>query len=181
MKANQLDCLFWPVYRNFKIILASFAMGYACILVLAIIQSITYWSSSGSKHRQADGSLPNFLPSPSIFYILTSKTPFFFTWQPLMKGFEEGFLAACLISVLATLGCFCSFRLIWDERISLPAVVAVGLYAASYRFSGAWMDIAKQIRFYSWSCSALPGTQISGLVGVPKLAGRFVPAYLPNS
>jgi hypothetical protein len=135
-----------------NIILMSFALGYILLfLVLAIIR-ISYpfeleWIEGAYIDEARWIALGRFpYPPPTIHYIPTSKTPFFFYLAALlMNWFGTGFLAARLISVLATLGCFfLLFRLVWDEgKLLLPAVVSVGLYAASYRFSGAWMDIAK--------------------------------------
>lgn len=84
--------------------------------------------------------------SPSIQFIPTSKTPFFFY---LAAGFSKilgaGFLAPRWISILATLGVFgMIFYLVSGEtKNRAAALIAVGIYAAGFRFSGAWMDLAK--------------------------------------
>ena len=83
---------------------------------------------------------------PSIFYIPLSYNPFFFILSAaLMKLVGIGFLAPRMISILATLGCFVLLFLIVSEDAGhpLPGVIAAGIYAASYRFTGAWMDLAK--------------------------------------
>jgi hypothetical protein len=82
---------------------------------------------------------------PSIFFIPLAYNPFFFFLSAvLMKFIGVGFVAPRLISVLSTLGCFLLLFLI-VARDSHPkaGVIAAGVYAASFRFTGAWMDLAK--------------------------------------
>ena len=135
-----------------NVILIAIAVGYILLfLVLAVIR-LNYpfeleWIEGAYIDEArwiAEGIFP--YQPPSIQFIPTSKTPFFFYLSAfLMKWLEVGFFAPRLVSILATLGClFILFRITWEEgRLLLPAVISAGLYAASYRFSGAWMDIAK--------------------------------------
>jgi hypothetical protein len=83
---------------------------------------------------------------PSIHFLPTSKTPlFFYLAAGLMKVLGPGALAPRLISVLATCGCFGLLSwIVWQEsRVAAAGVAAAGVFAASYRFAGAWMDLAK--------------------------------------
>ena len=83
---------------------------------------------------------------PSIYFVPTSKTPFFFYLSAfLAKLIGVSFIAPRTISVLSTLGCFLLLFLVVKKETGQPAagVCAAGLYAACFRFAGAWMDIAK--------------------------------------
>lgn len=93
--------------------------------------------------------------APSIYYLPTSKTPlFFYLSAALMKVLGEGFLAPRLLSILSTAGCFLLLYLLASQAGDFPAsgkparhpvagLLAAGLYAATFRLSGAWMDLAK--------------------------------------
>ena len=83
---------------------------------------------------------------PSISFIPMVYNPLlFFLSAALMKVIGVGFVAPRLISILSTLGCFLLlFSIVAREsQHPLPGLVSVGIYAATFRFSGSWMDIAK--------------------------------------
>jgi hypothetical protein len=95
--------------------------------------------------RRAAQGVPLYGP-PSIFFVPTSKTPvFFYLSAGLMRLFGDGFFAPRLVSILSTLGCFLLlFAIVRRESgRSFPGILAAGIYAASFRFAGAWMDLAK--------------------------------------
>ncbi len=56
-----------------------------------------------------------------------------------------GFLAPRLVSVLATIGtCFVIFHMVRRETTSLVgALAAAGFYAATFKVTGVWMDVAR--------------------------------------
>ena len=83
---------------------------------------------------------------PTISFIPQSYNPlYFYVSAALTKIIGVGFFAPRLISILASVGCFwLLYKIVVAETgHPLPGIVAMGFYAASFRFSGAWMDIAK--------------------------------------
>lgn len=84
---------------------------------------------------------------PSIDFIPVNKTPLFFILAGnLMKVFGAGFVLPRLLSIFFTVSCFIMLFLIVFKGLqqsSAAGLVAAGLYAASFRFAGAWMDLAK--------------------------------------
>lgn len=94
--------------------------------------------------RIAQGYFP--YSPPNIYLIPISKTPvFFYLSAGLIKVLGVGFLAPRLVSIIATIG-ICGL-LLWavklESRSWVPGITAAGIYIASYRMSGAWMDLAK--------------------------------------
>jgi hypothetical protein len=92
----------------------------------------------------ASGLFP--YPPPSLNYIPTSKMPlFFYLSAALMKLLGPGFLAPRLLSLSAVIG---TFIVLYDlvshtTHQRLAGLAAAGIYASTFRFSGAWMDLAK--------------------------------------
>lgn len=92
----------------------------------------------------ARGGFP--YPPPGIHFVPTSKTPlYFYLSAGLMKLLGEGFLAPRLLSIAASLGaCGLLYAIVRREGGDrLAGLLAAGIYAASFRFAGAWMDLAK--------------------------------------
>lgn len=95
-----------------------------------------HWISSGRFPYQP----------PTLEFLPLTYTPFYFYLAAgAAKIFGDGFLAPRLVSVLATAGVLALiFRLVLDASGSkLYAWLAAGIFAASYRFTGAWLDLAK--------------------------------------
>lgn len=91
-----------------------------------------------------DGNFPYVFPS--LEFIPTSKTPLFFYLSAIiMKLIGVGFFAPRLLSILATLGCFTLLYLSVHQMTNqrTAGLIAAGIFAATYRFTGAWMDLAK--------------------------------------
>lgn len=83
---------------------------------------------------------------PSISFIPSMKTPLFFYFSAgLAKIFGVGFFASRLLSILSSLGIFVLVYLIVRQTGAdfAGGMLASGLVAASFRFTGAWMDLAK--------------------------------------
>ena len=83
---------------------------------------------------------------PSIQFIPLLYGPVFFYVSAFsMQVLGIGFTAARLVSILSTVGCFALLFLIVSRSSSnsTAGLLAAGIYAASYRFAGAWMDLAK--------------------------------------
>jgi hypothetical protein len=83
---------------------------------------------------------------PDIHFIPFAYTPlFFYLSAELIKWVGIGFVAPRLISILSTSGCFWLIYLIVhkDGDHPIPGMIAAGIYAACFAFTGAWMDLAK--------------------------------------
>jgi hypothetical protein len=81
---------------------------------------------------------------PSVEFLPTVYNPvFFYVAAAVSSCMGAGVTPLRLVSVVATLGIL---ALLWrrlDRARPRAGLVAAGLYAASFRFAGAWMDIAK--------------------------------------
>jgi hypothetical protein len=90
-------------------------------------------------------------PRPSLEFIALNYTPLYYhvgAWAARLIG--PGFMALRLVSLLATLGTFvvlfeCVRRVTANK---LAGVLAVCLYAATYRLSGTWFDVARADSLY---------------------------------
>jgi hypothetical protein len=83
---------------------------------------------------------------PSISFIPFAYNPIYFMISAgLMKLLGIGFLAPRLLSILATMGSIILIAImVKTERGNLFAgIIASGIYAATFRFTGAWMDLVK--------------------------------------
>jgi len=83
---------------------------------------------------------------PSLSFISCIYTPLYYYLAALLSLIMgKGFLSLRFLSFTATLGTFfIIYRLIKRETSSIfTAIIAVGLYAATYQLSGAWFDIAR--------------------------------------
>jgi 4-amino-4-deoxy-L-arabinose transferase-like glycosyltransferase len=128
------------------------AMGYIFVFILLALFRMRYpfeleWIE-GAFVDEARWILAGHIPygSPSIHFLPTIYTPFFFYISAmLMKVVGVGFLAPRLLSVLSTVGCLVLiYRLVTvDTGQKSAGIIAAGIYAASFVFAGAWMDLAK--------------------------------------
>jgi hypothetical protein len=84
--------------------------------------------------------------SPSLEFVPYIYTPFYFYISSLLARITGiGFLPLRLVSLLASLGCFGLIFLIVYRRTSsrYASFLATFLFAASYRISGSWFDLAR--------------------------------------
>jgi hypothetical protein len=141
-----------PVIRILKSIVLLLAIGYTIIFLVVAILRLIYpyeleWIEGAyvdQAMRIAQGYFP--YSPPNVFLIPISKTPvFFYLSAGLMKIFGFGFFAPRLLSILSTIG-IC-ILLLWairgESKSWVPGFVAAGIYIATFRLSGAWMDLAK--------------------------------------
>lgn len=92
----------------------------------------------------ADGN--SLFTQPSIEFIPTNKTPIFFYISAFfLRIMGVGFTAPRLVSTLSAICCFLLLFLITKKETgkAFPAIIAAGIYAASFQFTGTWMDLAK--------------------------------------
>ncbi len=84
---------------------------------------------------------------PSVAFVPFCYTPLYF-WVAagLTKVMGVGFVPLRLVSLVASLGCFgVLFQFVRRETGSgLWGLVAAGLYAGTYRLSGAWFDLGRE-------------------------------------
>jgi hypothetical protein len=84
--------------------------------------------------------------APTLGYIPFDYTPLYL-WVAALPArvMGPGFTALRLTSFAASLGCFALiFVLVRRQTASVTAaLIAVGLFAATYRLGGAWLDIAR--------------------------------------
>jgi hypothetical protein len=172
------------------------ALGYLLLFIVLASLRLFYpfeleWIEGAyvdESHRVLQGFFP--YGPPSIFFIPTSKTPlFFYLSAGLMKLFGVGFLAPRLLSVLATLGCFALLIAIVKRESGrdhpgvlsgiFPGVLAAGIYAASFRFTGAWMDLAKTDSLFLFLILAAfyAGQRARQPLGLVVSGGLFALAY----
>lgn len=174
----------------------SLALGYLLLFTVLACLRLFYpfeleWIE-GAFVDEAQRVLLGYFPygPPSIFFIPTSKTPlFFYLSAGLMKLFGVGFFAPRLLSVLATLGCFLLLVAIIrhnsggvrSSRLTalFPGLLAAGIYAASYRFTGAWMDLAKTDSLFLFLILAgfYVGQRARQPLGLVASGGLFALAY----
>src|SRR5262245_44459077 len=125
------------------IVLASLRAGYPFELEWiegAILDTV---------HRALAGR--TLYPAPSLEFVALNYTPLYYhvaAWAARILG--PGFLALRLVSILATLATFVVL-FEWVRRVTasrMAGLLAVSLYAAGYRLSGAWFDVARADALY---------------------------------
>lgn len=96
-----------------------------------------------------DGN-PLYVP-PSIDFVPFIYTPlYFYTSAVVAKLVGVGFLAPRLVSIASSIGLFTLILLIVRRQTGhwTGAVLAAGLFAATFEISGAWFDIARVDTFF---------------------------------
>jgi hypothetical protein len=136
--------------KNFLIIFAGF---YLALLLVLVLIRLFYpyeleWIEGAYVNESiwvASGRFP--YTSPTLSYLPTSKTPFYFYVAGLaMKLLDNNsFFAPRLVSILATFGTIAIIFILVSEGFQHPkwGFVAAGLYAATFQLAGSWMDLAK--------------------------------------
>lgn len=97
--------------------------------------------------------------APTLGFIALPYTPLYYYAGALSAAlFGASFLAPRLVSIIASIACFaCLYRIAARRaRDPLAGVFAVGLFAASYRACGAWLDVARvDTLFLAWTLFAI--------------------------
>ncbi|MCP4634257.1 MAG: hypothetical protein GY855_15130 [candidate division Zixibacteria bacterium] len=97
----------------------------------------------------------NIYVSPSVDFVPYIYTPLYYYLSAFfMKIFGAGFTVPRLISFIASLGCMLIiYSFVRRETGSkLSAFLSAALYAAAYRFNGAWYDLARVDSLYLLFC-----------------------------
>ena len=85
--------------------------------------------------------------APSLTFTPDIYTPLYFVVSALVSVLTgTGFVSLRLVSIVASLVLLAALAKLADRETKDPvaAVVAAGLFAACYRISGAWLDIARE-------------------------------------
>ncbi len=152
VKANYIQFNWHSLIRGANLFTAVIAISYTLeFFVLAVIRMLYPFELEWIEGAHLDeirwimtGHFP--YGPPSISFLPSSYTPLYFYLSALaMKFLGVGFVAPRLISIVSTLGTLLLiFTLVKKEAHSpIPAIIAVGIYTASFRFAGAWMDLTK--------------------------------------
>ena len=158
-------------FTGVYLVLAILRMGYAFELE---------WIEGGSLsmvRRVLDGR--PLYDSPSLSYIPFNYPPLYYWLSGLaarVLGLE--FTALRLVSFAASLACGALiFSLVWAETKRRSAgVLAVGLFFATYRLAGAWLDVARVDSLHL--ALVLSGFLLLRVVRAPLVAGVAAGAIL---
>lgn len=141
----------WPHARPETPVLVLAALA-ACVYVVVALLRMSYpfeleWIEGGSltmAQRVLDG-LPLYTP-PSLAYVPFNYPPLYY-WlgAGLMQWMGEGFVALRLLSFTASLGSAALLYVLVRRMTQRPAAawLAAGTFLATFRLSGAWLDIAR--------------------------------------
>jgi Dolichyl-phosphate-mannose-protein mannosyltransferase len=142
-----------PIWRRMlALVVAALAVGSMVLFCVIAFRRVGYpfeleWIEGSAMDqivRVKNGQ--SLYGEPSIYSISLVYNPvYYIIAAQLMKLFGVSFAVARLISIAATLGCFGLLFLIVSQRAGhpLPGLIAAGIYAATFRFAGAWMDLVK--------------------------------------
>lgn len=132
--------------------LLAVALGFCVLYLLTALARISYpfeleWMEGEAvEHVARLVAGKTIYPEPSLDFIPFTYTPFYFQLTAFVSSFTGvGFVPLRAVSLLASLGClWLVFALVRAETRSAGAgVLAAGLFAATYRASGGWFDIAR--------------------------------------
>lgn len=147
----KTDAVTW-ITRLLRYALAAVAVFYlATYLGLALLR-LSYpfeleWMEGGSvDHVRRILAGRKLYVAPSIDFVPYIYTPLYFYLSALVSlATGVGFLPLRLVSLLSSLGCFAVIFLLVRRETASPfaGLLAAGLFAASFRLSGAWFDIAR--------------------------------------
>jgi 4-amino-4-deoxy-L-arabinose transferase-like glycosyltransferase len=135
-----------------KILLVAAAVLYLTAYVLIAVTRLTYpfeleWREGGSVDQVARILAGHQLyVSPSLAFVPYTYTPlYFYLSAAVAKVIGLGFAPLRLVSFLSSLGSLALILLLVKRETSsgFYGVLAAGLFSATYRASGAWLDIAR--------------------------------------
>ena len=138
--------------RTLKNSLALFSVYYLLIYLVLVYFRIQYpfeleWMEGGAVdhvRRILDGK--GLYVSPSIEFVPFIYTPLYYYIAAIVSRITgAGFFPLRLVSFLASIGCMSVIFALVKKETGRPfyALAAAGLFAATFRLSGAWFDIAR--------------------------------------
>jgi hypothetical protein len=133
------------------IALAVFAVAYIVAFAGIALMRVRYpfeleWMEGGAVDMvlRVLAGQPLYTEPGVEFTPFTYPPLYFWLGAGMAKLFGPGFVALRLLSLLATFGALWAiYATVAAERVRLAGVLAVGLFAASYREGGAWLDLAR--------------------------------------
>jgi hypothetical protein len=167
---------------------ATLAAGFILMFIVLAIIRMQYpyeleWIE-GSHLDEVRWILAGHFPyiPPSISFLPSVKNPlYFYLAAGLLKIIGGGFLGPRLISTLSTIGCLLFIYVIVVQETERPlfGLLAAGIYAATFRFTGAWMDLAKTDSLFLVLVLAAfyIGTRVPNKKGMVFSGLLFVAAY----
>ncbi len=144
--------VFHWVSRILKCLLLAIAAGYIFLYLFVALSRIQYpfeleWlEGSLVDHVRRILAGQRLYVIPSLEFIPFFYTPlYFYLSAGVSKILGVGFFPLRLISFIASLGCFAVLYLIVERETKsrFSAFLSASLFAATFRASGAWFDIAR--------------------------------------
>jgi len=141
-----------PAVRVLRCALAVAAALYLAMYLAIAILRIRYpfeleWMEGGSLDHVRRVLLGEKLyVRPSLDFIPFIYTPlYYFVSAAVSSVIGLGFTSLRLVSFLSSIGCFAVIFLIVkrETQDSLSGLIGAGMFAATFRISGAWFDIAR--------------------------------------
>ncbi len=141
-----------PISKGLRYALLLFAVFYIVAYLEISFPRLQYpfeleWEEGGSvDHVRMILSEKNLYARPSLEFIPYFYTPLYYYVSALMaKVTGVGFLPLRLVSYLSSLGCFLLIFLIVraETKNKFSAALASGLFAATFKISGVWFDVAR--------------------------------------
>jgi 4-amino-4-deoxy-L-arabinose transferase-like glycosyltransferase len=138
--------------RVSRYVLLCVALSYIAIYVVLAVLRIQYpfeleWMEGGSvDHVRRILAGDRLYVKPTLEFVTYIYTPLYFYLSSAVSWvLGIGFLPLRLVSFLSSLGCFAVIFLIVrrETGATYAGVLAASLFAATYRLSGAWFDIAR--------------------------------------
>jgi 4-amino-4-deoxy-L-arabinose transferase-like glycosyltransferase len=148
MKAEKID----PAIKALRWALVAAAALYLIMYLVIALMRIRYpfeleWMEGGSlDHVRRVLMGEKLYVRPSLEFIPFIYTPlYYFVSAAVSSVIGLGFTSLRLVSLLSSIGCFTIIFLIIkrETRDSLSGFIGAGMFAATFRISGAWFDIAR--------------------------------------
>ena len=177
------------------------ALLFVALYVVVAIAHVRYpyeleWMEGGivdHVQRLLDGK--EIFVAPSLDFIPYTYTPlYYYVCAPIAAFLGGGLFSLRLVSLIASLGCFLLIAGIVrkETRSTYCGVLSACLYAATYRASGAWFDIARPdslfmllllgsiwfLRFHPNVGGLLAASLLVALAFLAKQTGLFVAAAM---
>jgi 4-amino-4-deoxy-L-arabinose transferase-like glycosyltransferase len=135
-----------------RYVLLALALGYLGLYLILALLRIGYpyeleWREGGAVDQVMtilDGH--KLYVSPELEFVPYTYTPLYFYVSAVMaRILGLGFLPLRLVSLVSSLGCFCLIYLIVKRETAscYYGLISAGLFAAAFRVSGAWFDVAR--------------------------------------
>ncbi len=180
MNENRLD----GISKGLRYLLLAVAFFYVAAYLDISFPRLQYpfeleWEEGGSvDHVRMILSDKNLYEKPSLEFIAYIYTPLYYYLSALLAMVTGvGFLPLRLVSFGSSLGCFVLIFFIVKQETEdkFSAAVAAGLFAATFKISGVWFDIARvDSLFLFFMLAALYVIRLSTSIKGHVLAGVLI-------